>query len=99
MSSYNNLAVSPGANNCPAQVNAPPPNNTMTTRGDCLQWQALLTASNLTGVQGTVKLDHIPPAVDPNGLNQTTVTVQINWTGNRLKSARVLSLVTVIAPE
>ena len=99
VSSYNNLTVSSTANNCPAQVNVPPPNNTMTTRGDCLQWQALLTASRLKGAQGRVQLNPIPPAVDPNGLNQTTVTVQISWTGTRLGTTQVLNMVTVIAPE
>ena len=74
---YSNLSVTPTANNCPAQVNVAQPNNTMTTRGDCLQWQALLTASNLNGVAGTVTLNPVPPVVDPNNLNQTTVTVRI----------------------
>lgn len=96
---YNNLTVSPAANTCPAQANLPPPLNTMTTRGDCLQWQALLTNSQLNGVQGTVGLTPIPPAVDPNNLNQTTVTVQIQWTGRRQGTLQVLNLVTVIAPE
>ncbi len=96
---YSNLNVTPTVNNCPAQANVAQPNNTMTTRGDCLQWQALLTASNLEGVSGSVTLNPVPPAVDPNGLNQTTVTVRITWTGRRLGSANTLNVMTVVAPE
>lgn len=99
VSSYSGLSVSPTVNNCPAQANVAPPNNTMTTRGDCLQWQALLTASGLNGVLGTITLSPIPPAVDPNNLNQTTVTVQITWTGRRWGTLNTLNRVTVIAPE
>lgn len=99
VSSYSNLSVSPTVNNCPAQANVAPPNNTMTTRGDCLQWQALLTASGLKGVLGTITLSPIPPAVDPNNLNQTTITVQITWTGRRWGTLNTLNRVTVIAPE
>jgi type IV pilus assembly protein PilV len=96
---YNNLTLTPAANNCPAQVNLPPPQNTTTTRGDCLQWQALLAGSTLSAVQGLITLSPIPPAVDPNNLNQTTVTVQIRWTGRRLGTPQVLNLITVVAPE
>ncbi len=96
---YSNLNVTPTVNNCPAQTNVPQPNNTMTTRGDCLQWQALLTASLLTGVTGAVTLNPVPPAVDPNGLNQTTVTVRITWTSRRLGALNTLSVMTVVAPE
>lgn len=99
VNSYSNLFVSPTVNNCPAQANVAPPNNTMTTRGDCLQWQALLTASGLKGVLGAITLAPIPPAVDPNNLNQTTVTVKITWTGRRLGTPNTLTRVTVIAPE
>lgn len=99
VATYTNLNVTPTANNCPAQANVPQPNNTMTTRGDCLQWQALLTASNLNGVGGTVTLNPTPPAVDPNGLNQTTITVQIAWTGKRLGTPHTLNVMTVVAPE
>ena len=96
---YSNLSVTPAANNCPAQANLPQPNNTVATRGDCLQWVALLTASNLNGVTGTVTLTPVPPAVDPNNLNQTTVTVRIQWTGRRLGTVSALNVVTVVAPE
>jgi type IV pilus assembly protein PilV len=97
---YNNLTVTPTANNCPAAANVPPPNNTTTTQGDCLQWQALMAASTLNAVNGVVTLNPVPPAVDPNGLNQTTVTVRIAWTGrSRSLVPHILNRVTVVAPE
>jgi len=96
---YNNFNVTSTANNCPAQANVPQPNNTMTTRGDCLQWQALLTASTLNAVAGSVLLNPVPPAVDPNNLNQTTVTVRVTWTGRRLGTVNTLRVMTVVAPE
>ena len=96
---YTALSVTPTVNNCPAQANVAVPNNTMTTRGDCLQWQTLLASSGLNGVTGTTALAPVPPATDPNGLNQTTLTVQIAWTGRRLGNLNTLKVVRVIAPE
>jgi type IV pilus assembly protein PilV len=66
-------------------------------KGDCTQWQALVTNSNLVGIQGTVAVAAFGPAV----LNANQVTVTINWNSKQgqLGRARSLTFVTVVDPK
>ncbi|MEO5955447.1 MAG: type IV pilus modification protein PilV [Nitrospiraceae bacterium] len=96
--SYHNISVSSSTTTCPtATVN-------IMANGDCTQWRALLLASNLQSIVGTVTLSNpIPPALDALGLNRNTVTVQVTWNetanGGVLAATKTVRLVTVIAPE
>jgi prepilin-type N-terminal cleavage/methylation domain-containing protein len=60
--------------------------------------QSQLALARMTAMNRTT-LAPVPPATDPNGLNQTTLTVQINWTGRRLGNLNTLNVVRVFAPE
>jgi len=69
-------------------------------RGDYAQWQQRLNATNLPGIQGRVVV------VNPFGpatLNQSQVTIQVNWNAHTRTGAFVLgrnvTLVAVVAPE
>lgn len=79
-----------------------PPTTQPMARGDYTQWQALLAASGLTGVQGLVTVTATGPTNPP--LNQNLVTVRINWLGS-VKSETIVRrnksvvLSTIIAPE
>ena len=76
-------------------------------RGDCLQWQARLFASGLTGVQAQVAV----AAVGPVGLNQNNINVTVTWAGasrNTINGGQLVAgaagtkrvvLTTIIAPE
>jgi len=75
-------------------------------RGDCLQWQARLFASGLTGVQAQVAA----AAVGPVGLNQNNINVTVTWTGSSrntisggsaawVPGTKAVTLNTMIAPE
>lgn len=77
-----------------------PPTTQPMARGDYTQWQALLNASGLTGVQGLVTV----AATGPANLNQSQVTVRINWTGSvksetSVRRSKTVVLTTIIAPE
>lgn len=77
-----------------------PPTTQPMARGDYTQWQALLNASGLTGVQGLVTV----AATGPANLNQSQVTVRINWTGSvksetSARRSKTVVLTTIIAPE
>lgn len=77
-----------------------PPTTQPMARGDYTQWQALLNASGLTGVQGLVTV----AATGPANLNQSQVTVRINWTGSvksetSVRRNKTVVLTTIIAPE
>lgn len=106
---YNNLqTVGPG--NCLAGgMPAPPPPppfpasllSTAATRkiqGDCVQWRALVLASNLLNVQGTVTVAPVLPITTNSAA--VNVTVQIQWNdraqGQRL---RTVAFQTQIVPE
>jgi len=75
-------------------------------RGDCLQWQARLFASGLTGVQAQVAV----AAVGPAGLNQNNIGVTVTWAGSSrntiaggsaawVPGTKSVMLNTMIAPE
>ena len=75
-------------------------------RGDCLQWQARLFASGLTGVQAQVAV----AAMGPVTLNQNNINVTVTWTGASrntisggsaawVPGTKAVTLNTMIAPE
>ena len=79
-----------------------PPTTQPMARGDYTQWQALLNTSALTGVQGRVTVTATGPT-NPS-LNQSLVTVRINWTGSvkgeaSVRRNKTVALTTIIAPE
>ncbi len=79
-----------------------PPATQPMARGDYTQWQGLLNASGLTGVQGLVTVTAMGPTNPP--LNQNQVTVRINWTGSvkgqtSVQRSKTVLLTTIIAPE
>lgn len=67
-------------------------------QGDCTQWRALVLASNLQNVRGTVQAVPILPLRDNSSAVQ--VTVQIQWT-ERSATQRIRSVAfqTLIEPE
>ena len=78
-----------------------PPATQPMARGDYTQWQALLNASGLTGAQGLVTV--VNP-FGPAALNQSQVTVRINWLGSvksetSVRRNKSVALTTIIAPE
>jgi type IV pilus assembly protein PilV len=106
---YNNLqTVGPG--NClAAGIPAPPPAApfpstllsvpaTRKVQGDCVQWRALMLASNLLNVQGAVQVAPVVP-ISANSA-AVSVTVRIQWNeraqGQRL---RTVAFQTQIVPE
>src|SRR6058998_681712 len=79
-----------------------PPTTQPMARGDYTQWQALLGASGLTGVRGLVTVTATGPTNPP--LNQSLVTVRINWSGSlrsdvSMTRNKTVALATVVAPE
>ena len=79
-----------------------PPTSQPMARGDYTQWQALLNASGLTGVQGRVTVVATGPTTP--SLNQSQVTVRINWTGSvksetSVQRSKTVALITIVAPE
>jgi type IV pilus assembly protein PilV len=88
-----------------------PPISQPMARGDYDQWSARLAASGLQGVQGRVTVT----ASGPAALNQSTVAVQVTWTGRgnlgtggaagmgntggKLWRPRALILNTIIVPD
>jgi len=67
--------------------------------GDYSQWQQRLNATNLSGIQGRVAV--VTP-FGPATLNQSQVTVQVNWNTNRNSGFTLghnVTLTKVIAPE
>ena len=87
--------------NTPAgEINRTQPATDVMARGDYAQWQQRLHATNLSGIQGRVAV------VNPFGpatLNQSQVTIQVNWNANSNTGAVVLGrnvmLTAVVAPE
>ena len=98
VTAYHNITVDSSTTTCPtAAVN-------MMANGDCTQWRTLLLNSGLSNVSGVVTLNPVPPALDPQGLTRSTVTVQLTWLetqkgGSVMARNKAMTLVTVIAPE
>ena len=72
---------------------------------DCQQWRAALTASNITGVRGTVTaiLGDPAPTTGAPSLNRTNVVITVMWntstgSGTSMQS-KSLTFRTVVAPE
>jgi type IV pilus assembly protein PilV len=72
---------------------------------DCQQWRAALTASNISGVRGTVTASRIDPDPTLGGasLNRTNVVITVTWntsaeSGTSMQS-KTMTFRTVIAPE
>lgn len=72
-------------------------------RGDCLQWDALLdTQQGFTDLQGVVTVSTASPAIP--SLNQSIVTIQMNWTGSVnsaaiVRRSKTIRLTGIVAPE
>ncbi|MFO0698670.1 MAG: prepilin-type N-terminal cleavage/methylation domain-containing protein [Nitrospira sp.] len=98
VTAYHNITVNSSTTTCPtATVN-------VMANGDCTQWRTLLLNSGLSNVSGSVTLNPVPPAVDPQGLTRSTVTVQLTWLATQrgegtMAMNKAMTLVTVIAPE
>ncbi len=73
------------------------------SRGDCLQWDALLdTQQGFTDLQGLVTVSTASPAIPL--LNQSIVTIQMNWTGSVnngsiVRRPKRVTLTGMVAPE
>lgn len=98
VTAYHNITVNSSTTTCPTTAV-----NVM-ANGDCTQWRTLLLNSGLTNVTGSVTLNPVPPALDPQGLTRSTVTVQLNWLATQrgegtMAMNKAMTLVTVIAPE
>ncbi|HMS84372.1 MAG TPA: prepilin-type N-terminal cleavage/methylation domain-containing protein [Nitrospira sp.] len=98
VTAYHNITVNSSTTTCPAAAV-----NVM-ANGDCTQWRTLLLNSGLSNVSGSVTLNPVPPAVDPQGLTRSTVTVRLNWLATQrgegtMAMNKAMTLVTVIAPE
>jgi type IV pilus assembly protein PilV len=72
---------------------------------DCQQWRIALTASNISGVRGTVAATRIDsdPALGAPSLNRTNVVVTVTWntspgSGTSMQS-KTMTFRTVVAPE
>ena len=96
---YNNINTT-AATPCPQSVTTQ-----RQTYGDCQQWRAMMSSSNLSGARGTVTATRIDP--DPTTgvptLNRMNVVVVVNW-DVKAKNAwfgqtLTTTLQTVIAPE
>ncbi|OGW66931.1 MAG: hypothetical protein A3H49_09455 [Nitrospirae bacterium RIFCSPLOWO2_02_FULL_62_14] len=79
-----------------------PPSTQPMARGDYAQWRALLSESGLSSVQGNVTVSPTGPTNPP--LNQTLVTITVNWFGSSrgetsTRRNRTLTFRTVMAPE
>lgn len=79
-----------------------PPSAQPMARGDYAQWQALLSESGLSSVQGSVTVVPTGPAAP--SLNQSLVTITVSWFGSirsetSAKRSRAITFRTVIAPE
>ncbi|TAJ23405.1 MAG: type IV pilus modification protein PilV [Nitrospirae bacterium] len=72
-----------------------PPATQPMARGDYDQWSARLAASGLRNVRGVVTVSATGPTVP--SLNQSQVTVQVNWSSTI--RTRTLVVSTVVAPE
>jgi type IV pilus assembly protein PilV len=94
---YSNITVNSSTTTCPTAA------ADVMANGDCTQWRTLLLSSNLQNIAGTVRLNPVPPATDPLGLNRSTVTVLVTWnesaSGEVTAAAKTVRLDTVIAPE
>lgn len=107
---YHNLQTV-GAGNCgaggiPAPRPAYPfpagaPLSIVTTRavqGDCVQWGALVRATNLANVQGTVQITPVIPITDKS--EAVTVVVQLTWNDRgSTQRQRKIFFQTTIEPE
>ena len=86
-------------NNIDTLVGSTQPAFDVMASGDYIQWQQRLNATNLPGIQGRVAV--LSP-FGPMTLNQSQVTVQVNWNNNSNSGfllARNVTLVKIVAPE
>lgn len=79
-----------------------PPTTQPMARGDYAQWRTLLGESGLTSIQGSVAVAPTGPT-NPS-LNQSLVTITVNWFGSirgetSAKRSRTVIFRTVVAPE
>ena len=70
-----------------------PPATQAQARGDYDQWTTRLGQTTLTSIRGQVTVT----ALTPTALNQSQVTVRVNWIGGVLNRAVVMS--TIVVPE
>jgi type IV pilus assembly protein PilV len=70
-----------------------PPTAQLQAQGDYDQWSARLAQSGIAGMRGQVTVAALAPAA----LNQSQVTVRVNWIGGLLNRAVVMT--TVVVPE
>ncbi|MBA2485777.1 MAG: prepilin-type N-terminal cleavage/methylation domain-containing protein [Nitrospira sp.] len=84
------------------------PQNVSTQRmalGDCTQWQALVSNSDLAGANGVVTATRLDPdpTANPVTMNRFLVTITINWQTRRtdVSTARTKTAVftNIVAPE
>ena len=98
VTAYHNITVNSSTTTCPtAAVN-------VMANGDCTQWRTLLLSAGLSNISGSVTLNPVPPALDPQGLTRSTVTVQVTWFATKKGEGttgmnKAVTLVTVITPE
>jgi type IV pilus assembly protein PilV len=87
-------------NNIDTLVAGTQPATDVMGRGDYAQWQQRLNATKLPGIRGRVAV--VNP-FGPTTLNQSQVTIQVNWNAHSNTGAftigRNVTLMKVIAPE
>ena len=94
--------------NIDTTASTPCPQTTAAQRqalADCQQWRAALTASNISGVQGTVTANRTDP--DPKlgqpTLNRSNVVVTVTWNtsagGGTSMQSKTMTFRAVVAPE
>jgi type IV pilus assembly protein PilV len=98
---------------CPVTYSDPAPFGLGTTsavgvggQGDCNQWTAVVAASGLSNIRGTVQVARIDPSptVNAQTMQRVSVTVNIMWTtGTRtdisVRRQKSATFVSLIAPE
>lgn len=71
---------------------------TRTVQGDCTQWGAIVRATNLANVQGTVQVTPVLPTSSNSGAVQVVVQLQWNDRGSTQRQ-RTVTFRTQIEPE
>jgi len=95
-----NRRNAPVYNNIDTLAGGTKPATDVMAGGDYTQWQQQLNATNLSGIQGRIV---VQSPFGPATLNQSQVTIQVNWNANSNTGAYILgrnvTLVAVVAPE